>query len=205
MSNIKYTKKSKYLIGSVVLLMFAILILVVNTLGTTFAWFTDSSTLDFEGDTATVAIKQYYGASEINSAYNIELTSSSSTSTTVKNTGVIDEYIRVKITCNWENNNAEYGNVGNFVTLGIDSSKWYIPTNAINDFIYYKGAVASNETKTVMSSITISSIPDGAGKVVVNVWAEAVQANDYGLTAFLPNLPTGTTLSDFKTALGIGA
>ena len=49
-----------------------------------------------------------------------------------------------------------------------------------------------------MSSVMISSIPAGAEKVVINVWAEAVQANEYGANIFAAsdaNLVTSTWLA----------
>lgn len=200
MKSIKYVKNSKYLICSAILLIFAIVILAVNALGTSLAWFTDTDRVNFDGNTATVTLHQYQGASEIDSGDKIELTSTSSTPVTVQNTGSISVYMRVMITVNWKNVSADYGDVADYVTLGISSSNWYMPNGTIGEFIYYKGAVASSATKTIMSSITISTIPSGAEKVVVNVWAEAVQANDEGLTAIKPST---STLSQFKTALGL--
>ena len=204
MNNIKYVRNSKYLIFSILLLVFSAIILIVNALGTSLAWFTDSDTVGYQGNTATEDLQLYKGGLGIDSSYDISLSASSSEAITVKNNGSISVYLRVKITCNWQNISADYGNVINNVTFGINASEWYIPTNAIQngDYIYYKGAVATNNTKTIISSITISSIPAGAGNVIVNVWAESVQANDYGLNAILPS---GMTLSAFKTALGLGA
>lgn len=202
MKGVKYVRNSKYLIFSVLLLILSIVVLSVNALGTSLAWFTDSDRINFDGNTATVTLHQYQGVSEIDSGDRIELTSTSSTPITVENDGSISVYLRVFITCNWKNISADYGNVSNFVTLGISSSNWYMPNGNIGEFIYYKGSVASGATKTIMSSITISSIPAGAEKVVLNVWAEAVQATDAGLTAIKPST---STLSEFKTALGIAA
>ncbi len=198
MKNSKYFKKSRYLFCSTLLLAFAMVVLCINALGTSLAWFTDSDTLNYEGDTAIVTLHQYQGASEINSYDKIELTGTSSTPISVQNTGSIGVYIRVMITCNWKNISVDYGDVLDYVTFGINTSEWYIPTSSVGGFIYYKGAVASNVTKTIMSSVTISSIPAGAEKVVINVWAEAVQANEYGANAFAAsdaNLVTSTWLA----------
>lgn len=202
MKDIKYIRNSKYLISSVLLLVFSIVILAVNALGTSLAWFTDTDRINFDGDTATVTLHEYNNGSEIDSADKIELTATSSTPVTVQNTGSISVYMRVMITVNWKNVSADYGDVKSHVTLGISSSNWYMPNGSIGEFIYYKGAVAADATATIMSSITISSIPTGAEKVVVNVLAESVQANDEGLTAIKPST---STLSEFKTALGIAA
>lgn len=198
MKNSKYYKKSRYLSYSILLLVFAMVVLCVNILGTSLAWFTDSDTLNYRGDTATVALHEYSGGREINSGDKIELTATSSTPITVENTGSISVYIRVFISCNWKNISVDYGDVLDYVTFGINTSEWYVPTSSIGGFIYYKGAVASNATKTIMSSVTISSIPAGAEKVVINVWAEAVQANEYGANIFAAsdaNLVTSTWLA----------
>ena len=204
MNNIKYVKNSKYLILSILLLVFSAIVLIVNALGTSLAWFTDTDSVGFEGNAATVDLQLYRAGVGIDSSDDISLSASSSDAITVRNTGSISVYLRVLITCNWQNTSADYGNIFNYVTFGVSSSEWYIPTNAIQNggFIYYKGAIASNATKTILSSITISSIPAGAGNVIVNVWAESVQANDDGLEKILPS---GTTLSAFKTALGLSA
>ena len=195
---VKYSKSSKYLIYSIFVLVFSMMLLLVNALGTTLAWFTDSDVIRFGGTTATISLQTKNGESVIDSS-DIILNSSSNSAITVKNASTISVYIRVMITCNWQNSSAQYGSASSQVALTVPNT-WYAPNGNIGSYIYFKGAVTVNTVATIISQVEITSIPEGAGAVVLNVWAEAVQANDGGLNAIKPS---DLTLNQFKTALGI--
>lgn len=185
MRDIKFDNKSRYFMLSLLLLFFSIVLLSVTALGTSLAWFSDTQRLNYQGNAATVNIEVYNGATKIDSHDDIVLTSTHSTPITFTNISNINAYVRVFITCNWASNSADYGSASDYVTLAVNTDNWYIPTgrSTIGGFIYYKGSVAANGTGTITSTITISTLPTNAS-VVINVWAEAVQANTYGAGAF---------------------
>ena len=201
MENISIIKKSRFFVYSLLILLFSMVLLLVTALGTSLAWFTGTAELELGGNTATVQLKVLNGITEINSGTNISLTNTQNTPINVQNTSNVDVYIRAFITCNWENNSNSFADISSCVTINFNSN-WYAPTgrSMIGNFIYYKGAISSavaNATKELISSITISSIPTGAGSAVINVWAEAVQANSAGESAFATS-DSGLTVSAWK-------
>ena len=181
-------KKSIFFINSIILLLFSTVFLAVSLLGTSLAWFSDTANFQYNGTTAQIVVSSYNNGTKFQSTNNIEITSATANPITVKSEigSDINVYVRAIITCNWKVNSAMYGEVTDVVNINV-SSDWFVPSgsNAIGDFIYYRGSVVPNTTKTLISSIGLTgSIPTGAQAAVVNIYTEAVQADDLGIGLF---------------------
>lgn len=119
---------------------------------------------------------------EVKCIVNEEFSGTSKTSITVKNDGNIAAYIRVRLVTYWINEN---GNVAPKnspgLTVPYDDSKWIKGSD--NTFYYIAPVPAGNSTLDLLKtdqSIVLAENTDDNTKQVIDVFAEAIQAEPTG-------------------------
>lgn len=108
---------------------------------------------------------------------------------TVKNTGDTDAYIRVAVVANWKNGNNVYAQAPQFnVDLG---DNWVLGKDG---YYYYTKSVAVGaqipETLTIDSN---STAPSDEYKLVVEVYASAIQATSAAVNQWSNGVATAAT------------
>ena len=200
-------KKSKHVSQGFILLISAI-ILIVAVFGVSFAWFTASQSVKMNGTSPIVSLEVKKAGTDYESGTVYAYTSGDLASFTFKSTSTINVFIRARVTCNWADNDLSRGSVYDYLTFTLNGT-WYsnvAPSGTANQkleggWIYFNAtssAITSvapsqpNPAHSIFTSVS-GSLPAGA-TANIQVYVEAVQANNVGLNKF------GTAGTDFPNA-----
>lgn len=203
----KQTKRDN--IKSLLIMIFALSMLFVSFLGSTFAWFTGSDSINFNGITPIVNTTLYKYS---NSAYTTLDDSSLTISYSSPNSAIgayfdltnsdstlntnIPTYVRARIVVGWSEQGPN-GDPLEAVFPTVSSVNWYstIGTNGSgsvskdqikNGWLYYKSAIPVSNIATklaIFTSLTITNT-NLVSDVYINIYVEAVQANVTGIQKF---------------------
>lgn len=196
--------KNKYKTQNFMLVAFSVLIIALACLGVTSAWFTANKQGEVKGQTPKISMATMLGGANT-STYTISTATAGAFDAGGKNgdskltivySSNIQTYVRVKIACSWVNDGASDKNIFDVVRFNLGEPSNWITTNwATTDnqkiqsgWLYYKAKLSAIETETpqaleVIDSINISEAYAN-GEVRIQVYAEIVQGNDFGLAKF---------------------
>ena len=200
--------KSKHFYNSFVFMIVSAVLLIVAFLGYSYAWFTDSKSVKLTGNVPVVAVNvQYAGLTQGTNCYTFSQHDADDVISTLpslsfQSTSNIGVYVRARITFNWSSLDQSLGSVYDFVNIDI-ANNWYglsaNSNSSTNDntlvqsgWLYYRdtNAVVSNNTaREILHNIAVNEdMPDS---IKIQIFVEAVQANQLGASKFGNNLPTG--------------
>ena len=205
------SKKSKLSFIIFIASLAVILSVTIMTLWLTGAWFTDSKSADSDITTATISVQAKQGETVHQTTSPITLTSgsliSNSNKIVVKNTSSTSVYLRAKITCNWDVNDAsEYDMIYDVLSFTLGSN-WGALTGSNgndkifnNNYIYYNTSVASNGQVDLLTAVSIKAGKSMPTDALLNVVVEVVQADNIGKTLFINN-DVDLTSSNISTVI----
>jgi predicted ribosomally synthesized peptide with SipW-like signal peptide len=176
-------KTKKNSIIKIAVFVIAMLVLCSVLIGSSLAWFTDKQELTGSGNLPIVCAT----LTQENVTKNTEITISSVTESSYsKNVKVslsdttIDVLLRVRIVANWYDDTDMISNTDDWCTFDISTTNWI----KSGDWYYLSKKVAKADVSTpisVFSTITINSTTATGKDLKIYVYAEAAQANDFGI------------------------
>lgn len=196
-------KKVKHLTTGFVLFALSAILLIVALFGFSRAWFSNTQETKMTGRLASMSITvNSPSITPVNNNYTFTASDigNNFTPLTVTVTSTISAYVRIRITANWSTLDNVYDSVfdvlnfginGTWASLNSDASKNTSITSGnnliSNGAIFYvsnTNAIAAVSNSSPISLLTFITLKDGKqmpADLVLNIYAEAEQANSLGL------------------------